>query len=81
MNAVLVLLTLSALIGLILGPYFRWGAIVMSSVVLAFVAAVALQNEGFGLFAGISIIIGCLAVHQMAYLIGAALTADDLSDE
>jgi len=74
MNAILALLTVSALVGLFLGAYFRWGALLVSGLILAMFAAMVLQNEGFGFLAGIAIIVVCLTVNQIAYLIGAALT-------
>ena len=73
MNAILVLLVVSALVGLILGFYFPWGAILVSGLILAMLAATVLQNEGFGFLAGIAITVVCLTVNQIAYLIGAAL--------
>jgi hypothetical protein len=75
MNAVLVLLAMSALVGFMLGLYFPWGAILVSGLILALLAAAVLQNEGFGFFAGIAIIVACLSVNQIAYLIGTALVA------
>ena len=73
MNAVLVLLTVSALVGFVLGAYFQWPAILVSGLILAMLAAMVLQNEGFDFIAGIAIIVVCLTVNQIAYLIGAAL--------
>ena len=73
MNAILVLLAMSALVGLVLGAYFRLSALVVSGMILAIFAAMVLQNEGFGFLAGIAIIVVCLTVNQIAYLIGAAL--------
>jgi len=75
MNAILVLLTVSALVGFVLGVYFRWAAILVSGLILAMLAAMVLQNEGFDFLAGIAIIVVCLTVNQIAYLIGAALMA------
>ena len=73
MNAVLILLAVSAILGLVLGFYFSWKAILVSGLVLAFPSAAVLQNEGFGFLAGIGIIVICLTVNQMAYLIGITL--------
>jgi hypothetical protein len=73
MNLVLILLAVSAILGLVLGFYFSWNAILVSGLVLAFLSAMVLQNEGFGLLAGIAIIIVCLTVNQIAYLIGMRL--------
>jgi hypothetical protein len=73
MNFVLILLAVSAILGLVLGFYFSWNAILVSGLVLAFPSAMVLQNEGFGLLAGIAIIVVCLTVNQIAYLIGMRL--------
>ena len=71
MNAILVLLAVSSLLGLVLGFYFSWLAIGVLGLALAFLSAVVLQHEGFGSLAGIAIIVACLTVNQLAYLIGA----------
>jgi hypothetical protein len=81
MNAIFILLAASAIVGLILGFYFSWKAIAASALVLAFLSAAVLQNEGLGFLAGIGIIVICLAVNQMAYLIGITLVARDPQDE
>jgi hypothetical protein len=70
MNAILVLLAVSGLVGLVLGLYFSWLAIGVSGVVLAIISAVVLQREGFGALTGITIIVVCLTVNQVAYLVG-----------
>ena len=80
MTAILVLLTVSALVGFVLGAHFRWVAILVSGLILATLAARVLQNEGFEFLAGIAIIVVCLTVNQLAYLIGAALTTRDPKD-
>jgi hypothetical protein len=69
MSAVLILLTLSALIGFALGR-FSWLAIATASVVLALLSAFILQMQGFGTLIGIAITVICLTVSQAAYLIG-----------
>jgi hypothetical protein len=66
MNAILILLAVSAILGLVLGFYFSWKAIAASALVLAFLSAAVLQNEGLGFLAGIGIIVICLTVNQMA---------------
>ena len=81
MNAIFLLLAVSALVGLILGFYFRWYAIVVSGLILAMLAATVLQNEGFGFLTGIAIIVVCLTVNQVAYLIGAALVTRGPKDQ
>jgi len=73
MNAIFVLLAVSALVGLIFGFYFPWGAVLVSGLIPAMLAAMELQKGGFGFLAGIAIIVVCLTVNQIAYLIGAAL--------
>jgi hypothetical protein len=81
MNAIFLLLAVSGLVGLISGFYLRWGAILVSALLLALLAATVLQNEGFGFLAGIAIIAVCLTVNQIAYLIGAALVARGSKDQ
>lgn len=73
MNAIFVLLALSAIVGLALGFYFSWIAILVSGLVLAIVSAAVLQKGGFGALAGIATIVVCLTVNQVAYLIGATM--------
>jgi hypothetical protein len=73
MNIIWILLTVSALVGLVFGIYFKWVAIVFSGLVIAIAGAAALQSEGFCYLAGIAIIVVCLTVNQITYLIGAAL--------
>src|SRR5882757_252081 len=70
MSAVIILLALSALIGLALGTSCSWFAILISSVVLAVLSSVVLQVQGFGALAGIAIVVACLTVNQIAYLAG-----------
>jgi hypothetical protein len=70
MNAILILLAVSSLLGLVLGLYFSWLAIGVSGLVLALLSAVVLQHEGFGSLAGIAIIVVCLTVNQITCLIG-----------
>ena len=74
MNAVLILLAVSAIVGLVLGSYFSWIAILASGLVLAIASATVLQHMAFGVLAGIAIIVACLSVNQIAYLVGATLT-------
>lgn len=72
MNPILDLFALSALVGVILGLYLPWQAILMSALILAVFAAKVLQNLGFGFLPGIALIVACLMVNQIGYLIGAA---------
>ena len=81
MNAILFLLAMSTLVGLVLGAYFRWIALVVSGVTLAILAATVLQIEGFSFLAGIATIVVCLTVNQLAYLIGAALVTRGPKDQ
>jgi len=63
---------LSAATGFALGISFTWRAILISSVTFAIISAAVLHSAGFGALPGISIIVACLTVNQMAYLIGVA---------
>jgi hypothetical protein len=69
MISVLILLTLSAVSGFVAGKYFLWPALGVLGAVLALLAAVVLQNQGFDALPGISIIVACLAINQLAYVI------------
>jgi hypothetical protein len=71
MTVTLILLVLSALIGLALGSLSSWVAVVISTVVLALPSAAILRVDGFGVLAVIAIVVGCLTAHQLGYLIGA----------
>ena len=73
MNAIFVLLAVSAILGLVLGLRFTWVATLVSGLVLAIVSATILQKAGFGFLEGIAIIVVCLSVNQVAYLIGVRL--------
>ena len=68
MSTALILLALSAVIGLALGMLFSWPAIVASSVAIAVLSSAVLQIQGFGAIPGIAIVVACLVVNQMAYL-------------
>jgi len=69
MISILILLALSAVSGFVAGKYFFWPALGVLGAVLALLAAVVLQNLGFGAVPGISIIVACLAINQLAYVI------------
>jgi hypothetical protein len=75
-NTIFILLAASALI---LGLYFRVIAILASASALAFFSAAVLYNESFGILVGMATIAGCLAVNQIAYLVGAALAPRGIS--
>jgi hypothetical protein len=66
MNAVFVLLAVSAVVGLLLGFYLSWMTILASALVLAIVSAMVLQKQGFGVLSGVAIIVVCLTVNQVA---------------
>jgi len=68
MGTALILLALSAVIGLALGMLFSFPAIVASSVAIAVLSSAVLQIQGFGAIPGIAIVVACLVVNQMAYL-------------
>jgi hypothetical protein len=70
MNTILALIAVSALVGLVLGLYFSWIAILVSVPILAIFSATILQNEGFAVLAGIAIIVVCLTANQVAYWVG-----------
>jgi hypothetical protein len=71
MTAVILLLALSALVGLALGTSFSWLAIAASSIGIAVLSSAILQIQGFGVLPGIAMVVACLTVNQMAYLAGA----------
>ena len=74
MNPVFFLLAISALAGILLGLYlFRLAAIVISTLLVSVLAATVLHGEGFGFFAGITIIVACQTVHQLGYVLGSLL--------
>jgi hypothetical protein len=73
MNAILALLAISAVVGLVLGRCFSWIAILISGPIIAFLSATVLQNQDFGIGAGIAISVVCLAVNQIAFWIGVTL--------
>jgi hypothetical protein len=70
MSSVIILFTLSALIGLALGASFSWRAVAAFSTALAVLSSAILQIQGFGVLTDIVIVVGCLTVSQMAYLAG-----------
>ena len=69
-GAVIILFTLSGLIGRALGTSFSWLAIAAASVGLAVLSSVVLQIQGFGALPGTAIVVACLSVNQMCYLAG-----------
>jgi hypothetical protein len=70
MGGVLILLTLSVLIGFLLGGRFSWLGIGAVGIALALLSAVVLHRQGFGALSGIAVIVACLTVNQVSYLVG-----------
>ncbi|MEY9181419.1 putative membrane protein YdbT with pleckstrin-like domain [Bradyrhizobium sp. USDA 326] len=68
MTAVLLLLLASAITGLATGLIFRVWTLLLVSPATAILAATVLQTSGFGFWAGIPIVVGCLIAGQLAYL-------------
>jgi hypothetical protein len=64
------LLIASALLGLMTGLIFRVWAIALVSPPIAIFSAIFLRAHGYGFAGGVTIIIGCLATCQTAYLAG-----------
>jgi hypothetical protein len=73
-------LVLSALVGLPLGAYFSWIALMLAEPILAILSAVLLQRAGFEVLPGAAMVVACLAVSQIAYLAGLQLRADGPED-
>jgi hypothetical protein len=67
MSSAILLFALSLIVGFALRR-FSWRAIALSSVALAVLAAVVLQQHGFGALPGIAIIVACLAIKQRIWL-------------
>jgi hypothetical protein len=60
-------------VGLLLGHYLSWIAIVLAEPILAVLSAVVLQHTGFDVVPGTATVVASLAVSQIAYLAGALL--------
>jgi hypothetical protein len=69
MTVVIVLLALSAGIGLALGASFNWYEIPISSLPLALLSAAVLQMAGFGALSGIALVVACLTLSQIACVV------------
>jgi hypothetical protein len=80
MGSILILLALSALLGFVLASYFSWPAILVAGAVLAPLSAIVLQNQGFGALSGISVIVACLTINQVAYVVGTIRANDGPND-
>jgi hypothetical protein len=59
----------SAMIGLATGLFCRGWAMALVSPAIAIVAAIVLHASSLGFFAGVSVVIGCLVVSQIAYVL------------
>jgi hypothetical protein len=81
MIAIVALLVVSAVLGLILGLRFAWTAFLVSALVVALVSAAILRKAGFGSLEGITIIVVCLTLNQVACLIGVRLHINDRQDQ
>jgi hypothetical protein len=68
-TAALLLLLVSAILGLATGLLFRVWAFLLLSPLLAIAAAIVLHSSGLGFVAGVSLIVGCLVASQFAYLV------------
>jgi hypothetical protein len=74
MSTIAVLISVAALVGLALALFrFHWGALAIAGFILALGGAAVLQGRGFGILAGVAVIVGSLVVSQLAYLIGTGL--------
>jgi hypothetical protein len=69
MSSVILLSTVSLLVGFALGR-FSWHAIAISGGALALLSSVILHKAGFGALGGIAVIFLCLTLNQLAYLAG-----------
>ncbi|WP_027521451.1 hypothetical protein [Bradyrhizobium sp. Ec3.3] len=69
MTVAVTLLLASLVVGLATGLLFRVWALALASPLVAVVSAIVLQSAGFEFFAGVSVIVGCLVVSQLAYLL------------
>jgi hypothetical protein len=64
------LLMASAVLGLATGLFLRVWAIAPVSLLIAIASAVFLRSHGFGFAGGVSIMVGCLVISQVAYVAG-----------
>jgi hypothetical protein len=70
MTLAFILLVVSAILGLATGLVFRFWAMALVSLLIAIASAISLRAHGFGFAAGVSVMIGCLVVSQIAYVAG-----------
>jgi hypothetical protein len=74
MSAVLMVAAISAIGGLVLGFYcVTWPLIVIPSLIIAIVSVIVSLYQNFNFLSGVAIFFGCLSLHQIAYIIGAAI--------
>src|SRR6185437_10001496 len=69
----LILVTASALLGLVTGLFFRVPVLVLLTVLIATISAIALRAYGFGFAGGVSITVGCLVICQITYIAASIL--------
>lgn len=77
----LILLTASALLGLVTGLFFRVSILLLLSVLIAISAAISLHAYGFGFAGGVSITIGCLVICQITYIAASILMSGSYGAE
>ena len=70
------LLLTSTLVGLATSLYFRVWTLMLVSPLIAVLAAIVLQSDGYAFATGAPIVAACLAFNQIAYLTGAVLSPD-----
>ena len=70
------LLLTSTLVGLATSLYFRVWTLMLVSPLIAVLAAIVLQSDGYAFATGAPIVVACLALNQIAYLTGAVLSPD-----
>jgi hypothetical protein len=79
--AIVILVALAALSGLVLGrSHFPLYALLSTGTVLALLSAFALQNQSFGAFPEILVIVACLTINQAVYVIGGLSTGSGPGD-
>ena len=70
MSALILLFTLSAMVGVALGISFSAYAIAVSGIAFALLSAAILHIQGFGGLSGIALTAACLTINQIGYLAG-----------
>ncbi|MHC2433501.1 hypothetical protein [Bradyrhizobium sp. USDA 4451] len=77
MTIALMLLSASTLVGLATSFYFRVWTLMLVSPLIAVLAAIVLQSDGYAFATGGPIVVACLAFNQIAYLAGALLSPEN----